>query len=280
MTLDFEQFIPLLLVVCGAIVFMILERIYPYTKNQRLFRKQWWTDVLWFNIGFALLMGHLVNELIIPWFDAHTGLSQIAVLRTWPIWQQVLLSLFAHDLFIYVFHFAMHKNKYLWRLHECHHSVEEMDVFGGNRGQVFENTITGFAEFAPIILFMSPEVALIKPVIDAWWGMFIHANVDVKLGPLKYIINGPRMHRWHHSREVYDVNFATKFSFWDWMFGTAYLPDDKKSENLGLNEPFPGNIIVQQLWAFRPFSKAAPEAPVRGAATPGDAGFSPGGGTA
>ncbi len=245
--------LPLILVVVGSLVFMTLERVIPYTKNQRLFRKQWWTDVLWFNIGFALMMGYIVNEGLIAVLRDHTWLGHVDGLRSWPIWSQVLVSLFTHDLFIFVFHYSMHKNKYLWRLHECHHSVEEMDVFGGNRGQVLENTVTGFAEFAPIILFMDPEVALIKPVIDAWWGMFIHANIDVRLGWLKYVINGPRMHRWHHSRVVFDVNFATKFSFWDWMFGTAYLPENKKAEQLGLTEPFPGNIILQQLWAFRPF---------------------------
>ena len=93
----------------------------------------------------------------------------------------------------------MHSNKYLWRLHECHHSVEEMDWTGGSRGQVFENVITSTAEFAPIVLFMSPEVALIKPVIDSWWGMWIHSNINAKLGWLNYIINGPELHRWHHS---------------------------------------------------------------------------------
>ena len=57
--------------------------------------------------------------------------------------------------------------------------------------------------------------------------MYIHSNIDVRSGWLQYVINGPEMHRWHHAVEVIDVNFATKFAFWDWIFGTAYLPAAK-----------------------------------------------------
>ena len=148
---------------------------------------------------------------------------------------QVAVSLFTHDLFIYLFHRWMHVNPYLWRIHEAHHSTPDVDWVGGSRGHVIENMITGTAELAPIVLFMSPEVAAIKSVIDACWGMWIHSNVDWDMGPLKWVINGPYMHRWHHAREIHDVNFATKFAFWDWLLGTAYLPEGRKPESYGLD---------------------------------------------
>jgi hypothetical protein len=129
----------------------------------------------------------------------------------------------------YLFHRWMHVNKYLWRIHEAHHSTPDVDWVGGSRGHVIENMITGTAELAPIVLFMS-HVAAIKSVIDACWGMWIHSNIDWAMGKLKYVINGPFMHRWHHAREIHDVNFATKFAFWDWLLGTAYLPDRKPGE--------------------------------------------------
>ena len=60
------------------------------------------------------------------------------------------------------------------------------------------------------------------------------------------------MHRWHHALEIRDgVNFATKFAFWDWLFGTARLPKEKPS-GFGILEPFPRGYLAQQLHAFLP----------------------------
>ncbi len=86
-------------------------------------------------------------------------------------------------------------------------------------------------EFAPIILLgASPEVAIYKGMISAIWGMFIHSNIDVRLGKLQYFINGPEMHRWHHSDDggrEFQNNYGTKLAMWDWIFGTAFFPDPK-----------------------------------------------------
>jgi sterol desaturase/sphingolipid hydroxylase (fatty acid hydroxylase superfamily) len=232
-----------------------LERRFPY-EPQPFLRREFWTDLLWFSTLFSVLMGFLAARFVIPGIDHLTGWSQTRGIREWPLVLQILVSLLAHDLFIYLFHRWMHVNPYLWRIHEAHHSTPDVDWVGGSRGHVIENMITGTAELAPIVLFMSPEVAAIKSVIDACWGMWIHSNIDWDMGPLKWVINGPYLHRWHHAREVHDVNFATKFSFWDYLLGTAYLPD-RKPESYGLDVNWPQNIAVQQAFAFRKFRPKA-----------------------
>lgn len=237
-------------IVCWAGFIIALERRFPYDR-QRFFRREFWTDLLWFATTFSMLMGWVAYAAIVPGIDWLTGWSRTGGLRAWPLWGQVGVSLITHDLFIYTFHRMMHGNRYLWRIHEAHHSVRDVDWVGGSRGHVIENLITSTAELAPIMLFMSPQVGAIKSAIDACWGMWIHANVDLSLGPLEYVINGPRMHRWHHAREVHNVNFATKFAFWDWLFKTAYAPRSRRPQSYGLDEPFPGNIVRQQMFAFR-----------------------------
>ena len=240
------------LIVAWALLIIVLERKFPY-EPQRFFRREFWTDLVWFSTIFSVLMGWLAYKFAIPAIDHFTGWSTSRGIRDWPIWIQVVVSLVTHDLFIYTFHRAMHRNRFLWRIHEAHHSTPDVDWVGGSRGHVIENMITGTAELAPIVFFMAPEVAAIKSVIDACWGMWIHANIDWSLGKLRYIINGPYMHRWHHAREVHDVNFATKFAFWDWLLGTAYLPEGRKPTSYGLDVAWPQNIVTQQLFAFRKF---------------------------
>jgi sterol desaturase/sphingolipid hydroxylase (fatty acid hydroxylase superfamily) len=239
-----------LVIIAWAGLMIVLERLFPFDR-QRFFRREFWTDLLWFSTSFSMAMGWLAYAVTVPAIDHLTGWSHTRGIRTWPLWGQLGVSLISHDLFIYCFHRMMHGNRYLWRIHEAHHSVLDVDWVGGSRGHVIENLITGTAELAPMALFMSPEVAVIKSAVDACWGMWIHSNIDLSLGPFDYVINGPRMHRWHHAREVRDLNFATKFAFWDWLFGTAYAPRSGRPKSYGLDEPFPPNIVAQQLFAFR-----------------------------
>ena len=138
-------------------------------------------------------------------------------------------------------------------MHEAHHSNKEVDWLAGSRSHSLEIIVNQTIEFAPIILLgANPLVVPVKALIDAVWGMFIHSNIDVRLGKLGYIINGPEMHQWHHSnhREVFYSNYSTKFSVWDWFFKTAYRPAAKPGD-FGLNYPYPKDYFRQHLFAFR-----------------------------
>ncbi len=156
-------------------------------------------------------------------------------------------------------HRLQHKNKFLWRIHEAHHSAKKVDWLSGSRSHAFEILINQTVEFMPIVLLGSPvAVIAYKGVISAVWGMYIHSNINIRTGWLQYIINGPEMHRWHHSdkvEEAYNKNFSTKIAIWDWIFGTAYFPD-RKAKYYGLSDlNFPKNFIRQFFFAFRKFGK-------------------------
>lgn len=180
-------------------------------------------------------------------------------LKSVPLAVQVLIFLVTHDFYIYWFHRYQHSSRYFWRIHEAHHSTIDVDWLSGSRSHTLEILINQTVEFAPIILLgASPEVAVIKGTIDALWGMYIHSNINVRSGILQFIINGPEMHRWHHAgdEEAHNKNFSTKFAIWDWLFGTAYLPENTKPSYFGLDDNnFPENYLKQHFYAFRKFDR-------------------------
>jgi sterol desaturase/sphingolipid hydroxylase (fatty acid hydroxylase superfamily) len=239
-------------IVTGALVLIALERRWPYSPRQRLLRPGVWDDL----IGYALVQSYLLGLLIARitgWIDGATGLSRLHLVSDWPVALQVAFFIITHDLYIYCFHRLQHRSPFLWRIHEAHHATNDVDWLSGSRSHAIEILINQTIEFAPILLLgAAPEVALIKLTIDALWGMYIHCNVDVRSGRLQWIVNGPEMHRWHHAREIRDgVNFATKFAFWDYLFGSAYRPSGKP-QGYGIDEPFPNGYFAQQLHAFKP----------------------------
>lgn len=235
------QIVSTIIIVLAGLLMVTLERLFPYTKGQRFFREGFFNDFILYTIVQSYVLG-LIIFFFLNYIKTHTGLYEYSIVGSWPVWVQVVFFLVIHDFYIYWFHRWMHNNATLWRIHEAHHSPRTVDWLSGSRSHSLEILINQTVEFAPIILLgAAPEVAIYKGMISAIWGMFIHSNIDVRLGRLQYIINGPEMHRWHHSDDEgreYQNNYATKFAFWDWMFGTGFLPNpnEKKPKQYGLRD--------------------------------------------
>lgn len=251
------EFYSTILIVIAAVLFIILERIFPYTRGQRILREGFFDDFALYTIAQSYILGIIIFSFIIRFIDESTGLSRLQLFADIPIWIQLLFFLITHDLYIYWMHRWQHKNKFLWRIHEAHHSPKKVDWLSGSRSHAIEILINQTIEFLPIVLLGSPvEVIAYKGLMSAVWGMYIHSNLNVKTGKLQRIINGPEMHRWHHSTgKGRNRNFATKLAIWDWIFDTAYLPETKPDE-YGLKTFFPPHYFMQTLYAFRPFRRA------------------------
>jgi sterol desaturase/sphingolipid hydroxylase (fatty acid hydroxylase superfamily) len=218
-----------IIIVGVALALIGLERSFPYEPRQRLFRTGFLTDLLGYGVVQSYVLGLLITA-IITFADRQTGWSQLGLVSNWPVLAQLAFFFVTHDFYIYWFHRLQHKSDLLWRTHEAHHSVDDVDWLSGTRSHALEILINQTIEFAPIVLLgAAPEVALMKATLDAVWGMYIHSNLNVRSGWLQRVINGPEMHRWHHATELAapGKNFSTKLAIWDWLFGTAYLPPHK-----------------------------------------------------
>jgi sterol desaturase/sphingolipid hydroxylase (fatty acid hydroxylase superfamily) len=256
-------------IVVSACIYVALERKYPYTKGQKLFREGFFNDFVLYTLVQSYLLGLVIAWIIRGLNGGPETVPRWNLVTGWPLWAQFLFFFVTHDFYIYCFHRAQHANKYLWRIHEAHHSVKDVDWLAGSRSHALEIMINQTIEFAPIVLLgAAPEIAILKGTVDAVWGMWIHSNIDVRTGWLQKIINGPEMHRWHHAIEITEggINFGTKLAIWDWLFGTAHLPKEKPS-GFGLSDvEFPKNYFVQHVFAFRRFPRRSPSPAPREAA--------------
>jgi sterol desaturase/sphingolipid hydroxylase (fatty acid hydroxylase superfamily) len=250
-----------------ALVFIALERMFPYNTGQGVLREGFFDDLALYTIAQSYILGIVIFTFIIDRLDGWTGLSRMHLLEGWPVWLQLVFFTVTHDFYIYWMHRWQHSNRYLWRLHEAHHSPRTVDWLSGSRSHALEILINQTVEFTPIVLLgAGPELIAYKGVVSAVWGMYIHSNLNIHAGGLQRFINGPEMHRWHHTTgRGRNRNFSTKLAVWDWIFGTAYLPEAERAREYGLKVPFPAHFFRQFVWAFRPFRKV-PSPP--GSATP------------
>jgi sterol desaturase/sphingolipid hydroxylase (fatty acid hydroxylase superfamily) len=82
----------------------------------------------------------------------------------------------------------------------------------------------------------------------------LHANVGWSFGPLRGVIVSPTYHRWHHSAEpeALDKNFAGLFTLWDRVFGTFYMPEDRRPTTFGVvGHAPPAAFLPQLVYPFR-----------------------------
>jgi sterol desaturase/sphingolipid hydroxylase (fatty acid hydroxylase superfamily) len=247
------------LIVGSALVFVALERRFPYQRGQRILREGFWTDLVLYGLVQSYLLG-LVIKGIIEALDGATGLSRWHLVSGWPVLLQLGFFFVTHDLYIYLFHRLQHRSKLLWRIHEAHHGPRQVDWLSGTRSHALEILINQTIEFAPLVLLgAAPELALMKGTLDAVWGMYIHSNIDVRSGRLQRVINGPEMHRWHHATDLVDINFSTKLAIWDWLFGTAHLPGRDKPTGYGLvGDQLPPGYLGQLVAVFRRWPRPEP----------------------
>lgn len=222
----------------AGLMFWPLEHFFR-TNKQPIFRKEWHIDLLFFTgqffvfnaISIACLMklAELINTA-----NLHGFQEQIA---GQPYWLQFLEIVFLCDISIYWAHRLSHKFRFLWRFHKIHHTAERLDWLAAYREHPLDNIYTRVIENLPALLLgFSMETIAGFVLFRGFWGLFIHSNVNITMGPFAYIIGSPRLHHWHHDKYLNKgCNFANLSPLMDLLFGTYYDPG-KEPEEYGIQE--------------------------------------------
>jgi len=255
------------LVVGLIFIFFILERIFPWREKQKINRKGLGVDIfytafnyiiIWFFGGYALcdLAALLFHDAVNSTFGfVNFKLSNIGTL---PNWLQLIFMFLYIDFLSYLGHVLMHKIPFLWKLHKVHHAAEELDVFNAGKGHIIENFVYTLIGYIPLaIIGFNVADSFIVFLIIYTFSIFTHCNINIPLGPLKYIFNNPQMHIWHHDKGIRGktgVNFGDALSIWDFFFTTAYLSEKNDGKNLELGfkgyKKYPKGFLMQQVQPF------------------------------
>ncbi|TRX48398.1 sterol desaturase family protein [Fulvivirga sp. M361] len=246
-----------------SLVVWALEILFPWRKNQRVIRKDFWLDgfYMFFNFFvFAIVISGIYTA--IEGFFLSIGIS-MTTLTLWDIsslpgWAQLLVFFVVLDFVQWLTHVALHRWEILWRFHKVHHSVQEMGFAAHLRYHWMENILyKPLKTFGVMILGgFEPSQAFIVHFIAIVIGHLNHANVKLTWGPLKYIFNNPVMHLWHHALYLPEnergVNYGISLSLWDYIFRTSYIPEESGQIPLGFDgvDKFPKNFLGQVIYGF------------------------------
>jgi sterol desaturase/sphingolipid hydroxylase (fatty acid hydroxylase superfamily) len=181
---------------------------------------------------------------------------QFGLVAAMPWSAALMLGLAVAFLGNYVGHRLTHAVPLLWRFHAVHHSSERMDWVAAARLHPVDSAFTQACAIAPLFALgygggTFAGVAVFFTLI----ALFQHANVRLRFPGLRWVINTPEWHHWHHSTdpEARDTNFGLPVI--DKLFGTAYLPKGGYPRGFGIADPVPSEGYLRHL-AY-PFTRAA-----------------------
>lgn len=240
-----------------SLLFLLLERLRPRLA-QPVFRRGFFTDFTYlvFNGEYLGVLLGTISLHFIATLDQSLAPLYLGIMSGQPFYLQFLVLFFTFDFAQWGIHILLHRVPFLWRFHQVHHSIEEMDWLSNWRFHFAEVIVYKSLLYLPAAFFgFSPQAMFAFGLANTVMGHFNHSNLRIQLGPVQYFLNGPAMHRWHHTHPDSgppDRNFGIALSLWDWLFGTAYAPAGQAPNRLGFAgiEQYPGNIIGQTLAPF------------------------------
>jgi len=197
-----------------------------YSKYKLIFKK---VLVNYKPSFLALLIVELLPKLLLIhvfwiWLPHFQKIRLFTINLKWYSW---IYAYFCFEFASWVYHFGLHRVRFLWCLHAPHHSPTELNLT--------VNWVNFFAEvyYSTLVYLVILTIFGINPVmfvsimfISTTWGMFAHVSERAlkngRLGILQHLIITPAHHRVHHGKNplYVDTNFATVVPLWDWVFGT------------------------------------------------------------
>ena len=246
---------PLVILPVLFLLVVPFEKLFPRHKGQRIRRPQVGTDIAYLlaspalnvvTIAVAIAVG-IASLIWIP------GLALRPLVALIPPVAAPFVAVVLFDITTYWVHRWSHEVPILWRFHAVHHSTEHLDWVSGFRLHPLDGAL-----LAPPFVFLiaagfNPELAGALAVIQVILGIFLHANVRWRLRPLHRLLITPEFHHWHHTNHPRAIhsNYSVFLPLWDQIFGTYFMPANRRPDRYGIDEHMPRGVLAQLRYPLR-----------------------------
>lgn len=232
----------------------------PGARPVSLRALRWRTDLTYLLLSpVTEVLSRVLTTVAVVWLAAAIGrgsgvqlLEGFGPVTRQPRWLVLSEMILLTDLLYYWTHRLAHTVPWLWRLHAVHHSSQQLRWISALRAHPAETYSHLIATLPLFALGFPIDATVVLAPLFTLYAMWIHADLP-RVRPwrrLRWLMNSPAFHRWHHARQTHAVNFAGLLPLFDVLFGTYRLPQTAPRE-LGIDEPMPESWSGQLLSPFQ-----------------------------
>ena len=232
-----------------------VEKLFPRHRGQKVRRPLYKLDMSYAMSSPLLNLVGLIAAVIVALisFAWIPGLLMRPVVAQIPSEWLPIVGFLLFDFVSYWTHRFYHEIPVLWKFHAIHHSTEHLDWVSGFRAHPFDGTLIAPAFAFLIAAGFSPEITGVFAIFQIVLGLLLHANVRFRFRWLHPFLGTPEMHHWHHSNEEEAIwtNYGAAIPLWDQVFGTYYMPKDKRPSVYGVDEHIEPNMVDQIMYPLK-----------------------------
>jgi sterol desaturase/sphingolipid hydroxylase (fatty acid hydroxylase superfamily) len=256
--------------VLGAVRFALLllvEFLYPARPEWRMTWPSFRRDLKYMavNGGVAGLLKLGAGWLALDLSRFNTGL-----VSGMPFVLEFLVLLLSFEFLQYWYHRWSHEGRgrfgtWLWKVHAAHHLPDKVYLLMHPVGHPINLVVSlAIVQLPLVALGARQETVFLFNALMGLQGLVSHFNVDIKAGPLNYLLVGTELHRLHHSADLGEAgNYGVLTPVWDLVFGTFSCQPGRLPRALGVAQPadYPASAdIGQVMWL--PFKRGERAQPV------------------
>ena len=165
----------------------------------------------------------------------------------------IVVALFL-DFAQFISHYCLHRFTFLWNFHKAHHSAEVLTPITLYRTHPVElifisncSALCAAFAFGLINYFAETPMGQVK-ILQLNFVIFFFNFIGNNLNHshiwlaypsfLSYFLLSPAQHQIHHSANPihFNKNLGSGFAFWDYLFGSLYIPKGREKFEIGLPE--------------------------------------------
>jgi sterol desaturase/sphingolipid hydroxylase (fatty acid hydroxylase superfamily) len=189
------------------------------------FLQSWFKERARVRRNLAFLAASLVVmpflTVLDEWVRDHTT-SYFQWQSHWAI--ETLCCFLVAELLGWSLHYVKHCNQFLWSFHFQHHREEQYNIWLAAHTHAGEVLVSaGLIAAVTCLLGFSKSAVTAYLLFYSLAKVYQHSANDYTLGPLDWVVIGPRYHRLHHHLDE-RCNYGVSLTVFDVLFGTARWP--------------------------------------------------------
>jgi sterol desaturase/sphingolipid hydroxylase (fatty acid hydroxylase superfamily) len=176
--------------------------------------------------GIAVFLFYFFLSSYLPLFiNPYLEPYRLVDLSSVGVFGGAAIGILLYEFGVYVWHRAMHRSDFLWKIfHQMHHSAERLDTYGAFFFSPMD--MIGWTVLSSIcltlIVGLAPEAIVITLLVTNFLSIFQHANIHTPRW-LGYIVQRPESHTEHHAKNIHAGNYSD-LPLFDILFGTFKNP--------------------------------------------------------